>query len=153
MDTEELDKELRHEFFRLVLDLGIGIQSQLAQLLQEYELTFTQSIFLFRLYGADHVQFKDLVSCQKTSKGAISQIIKVLEIKGLVRREQSREDKRNWYVHLTPKGQKILREINEKQGNEMQFMYLGIEKNTLESLVKNLQLIKINIDEKFKDQA
>lgn len=150
MDSEGLDKNLRQEFFRLVLDLGIGIQSKIEELLGEYGLTFTQSMFLFRLYGEKDVQFKDLVKCQKTSKGAVSQIIKVLEEKALVTKEQSSEDKRDWHIRLTEKGTAILKEINQKQRQEMQFIYQGISNNTLELLVENLQIVKQNIDEKYK---
>lgn len=150
MDSEGLDKNSRQEFFRLVLDLGIGIQSKIEELLGEYGLTFTQSMFLFRLYGEKDVQFKDLVKCQKTSKGAVSQIIKVLEEKALVTKEQSSEDKRDWHIRLTEKGTAILKEINQKQRQEMQFIYQGISNNTLELLVENLQIVKQNIDEKYK---
>ncbi len=145
-----LDNQLRQRFFSLVLDLGIGIQAQIEELLGEYGLTFTQSMFLFRLYGEGDIQFKDLVKCQKISKGAVSQIINVLQEKELVAKEQSSKDKRDWYIRLTPKSKNILKEINQKRGEEMQFMYAGIDNDSLKNIVQNLQLIKQNIDDQFK---
>jgi DNA-binding MarR family transcriptional regulator len=144
-----MDDKLRQQFFRIVLDLGLGIQSQIEELLSEEDLTYTQSMLLFRLYREDQIQFKDLAKYQKISKGAVSQLVRTLQEKDLVLKEQSNQDKRDWYVRLTKRGKNILREINEKRANEMQFMYDGIDSQALEFLVQNLKLIKENIDEKF----
>ncbi len=141
--------KMRRRFFELVLDLGLGIQQQIEVMLQEYDLTFTQSMLLFRLYGKDDLQFKDLVNCQHTSKGAVSQIISVLQEKGLVLKEQSDSDKRNWYIRLSPEGKSILNKINLQRSQEMQFMYEGVGQTALQDIINNLEIINQNLNGKY----
>ncbi len=80
------------------------------------------------------------------TKGTVSQSLKVLELKGLLRKLQDTEDKRITHLAVTAKGRKLidqvfpaksleaaLAKINSVQGNKLE--------NTLRSLLREMQHI------------
>jgi DNA-binding MarR family transcriptional regulator len=150
MKNNPINSKHRLKLFHLILDLGIGIQSQIDKLLDKHDLTFTQSMFLFQLHKRGKVQAKDLVKCQKTTKGAVSQIISVLEEKELVERERSENDKRKWNIKLTSKAEQIISKINKKRGERMSFIYEDLDQSDIVKVIEVLDSIKDKIDSKYE---
>ena len=94
----------------------------LAECLQGFERFSAESV---RAHGLTHAQFDILATLGNTpgmltkelgektliTKGTLTGVIDRLEKKGLVARERSCDDKRSFYVRLTPCGERLFQEV------------------------------------------
>jgi len=138
-------ENLKSEFFKLMLELTAGLEAKVSAIFREFDLTFSQSLILFQINNAGQIKSKDLAKHQYSTKGAISQLLDVLEAKNLIKKTQSTIDKRDWYITLTPNAQTIMNVINAAQKAKMEFMYNQIKSTELATTVATLKLIKSNL--------
>ena len=75
--------------------------------LDEIDLTYTQYIAMMVLWEHKEVNVKELGECLYLDSGTLTPVLKVLEQKGFVKRERSKEDERNLSVTLTEGGEKL----------------------------------------------
>jgi len=128
-----------------MLELTAGLEAKVSAIFREFDLTFSQSLILFQINNAGQIKSKDLAKHQYSTKGAISQLLDVLEAKNLIKKTQSTIDKRDWYITLTPNAQTIMNVINAAQKAKMEFMYNQIKSTELATTVATLKLIKSNL--------
>jgi DNA-binding MarR family transcriptional regulator len=50
---------------------------------------------------------RHLADMMQLSPGPVSQYVQRLVVKGYIRKEQDQHDRRNWWLHLTPEGEKV----------------------------------------------
>jgi len=142
--------QLKNEFFKQVLELSTGLEAQIAEIFKQFNLTFSQSLILFQIYDSGQIQSKNLAQYKSSTKGAISQMLDVLESKNLITKTQSKTDKRDWFIGLTPKAQKIMGSINAIQKEKMEFIYDNISMQKLATTIETLKLIKLNLSKKYE---
>jgi MarR family transcriptional regulator, 2-MHQ and catechol-resistance regulon repressor len=79
--------------------------------IRSYGLTQPQFGVLESLGHLGEISLGELSRKQLSSGGNITVVVDNLEKEGLVARRHCKEDRRVVYVHLTPKGEKLFREI------------------------------------------
>src|SRR5690606_25155869 len=88
-----------------------SLENQLSRNLIEKGLTFSQFSVMEVVYHVGPLNQKDIAFKILTSNSNLVTVIDNLEKNGLVRRERGKEDRRNFIVHLTDKGRKMISEI------------------------------------------
>ncbi len=73
--------------------------------LDELELTYTQYLTMLVLWEKKEVNVKELGKNLYLDSGTLTPLLKKLEVKGLLKRERSKEDERNLLVTLTEAGE------------------------------------------------
>ncbi len=68
-----------------------------------------------------------------------------MERRGLVRRVQSKTDRRKWHVHLTPKVQKLKKDLSPLAREVLRTAVENLPARDVEQLLKSLAEIQKNI--------
>ncbi|CAM2799981.1 MarR family winged helix-turn-helix transcriptional regulator [Legionella worsleiensis] len=87
--------------------------------LEELGVTYSQTIFLVRLWEKDGQNQKELTKSSGLKQPTVVGILERMERDELIRRKQNKKDKRCYHFFLTEKAQKACMEL-EKQGFMMQ---------------------------------
>ena len=76
---------------------------------------------------------KEIARRLEVSAQAVSETVKILEERGLIRKEKSESDRRAWCISITPKGEKHRKEAKkERQENAERFFAVLTEKEKAE---------------------
>ena len=92
---------------RTQLSLGRELQSFLTR----YKLTVAQFGVLEALYHKGDMRICELIDKTLSTSGNMTVVIKNLEKEGLVNRRCNPEDRRAFLIHLTPKGETLIKEV------------------------------------------
>jgi len=82
-------------------------------LLEPLDLTYAQYLVMLALWEQDAVPIKQLVEATRLDPGTLTPILKRLEQKGLIARQRSREDERQWLMTLTDAGREMRRQAED----------------------------------------
>ncbi len=119
---------------------------QLDSLLASFDLTYVQFLLLVNLDFISsenrYVNQKDLVEIMNADKNLISQVLKRLELKKLIKRKVDKNDTRSKLVFLTADGNK---KVLQTQGiiDLKDFVFLQARLNDISVFVENLRLIQL----------
>lgn len=117
MSSEDIDLYNPNRLGDLLFIFHTNHKKYLNNLLSEYDLNLVHVLCLSRLYEEDKLSQKDLSDGFYLTKGAITKAVKKLEKNGLIKREKSDNDKRQYELTLTSKGKEIIpviEKINSK---------------------------------------
>ncbi|MFS4455008.1 MarR family winged helix-turn-helix transcriptional regulator [Maribacter sp. 2304DJ31-5] len=106
------------------------------------DLTKEQMIILKKLYEQDGINQNELATLTFRDKSSLARLLRKMEAKEYIRRIQSKEDKRNNEVFLTPKGIVLFertRPIIQKVINVMENEISKEDKTLMISLLKKIQ--------------
>lgn len=78
------------------------------------QLSFMQYSLLRILYEKEPLRMSELAGLLGIHKSAVTVKVEKLEKKGLIERERDRQDRRNIYLYVSPKGKKQYEETEEK---------------------------------------
>lgn len=107
--------------------------------LDKLDLTYTQYIAMMVLWEKIEVTVKGLGDTLFLDSGTLTPMLKKMEVKGLIRRERSKQDERIVVVTLTDKGRKLkeeAREVPQKIGSCIQ-----LEENDAKELYRILHIL------------
>ncbi|KZX14218.1 MarR family winged helix-turn-helix transcriptional regulator [Methanobrevibacter filiformis] len=96
----------------LVPKLHLLMKKEMQSKLKEHDILWEQWFTLNRIYRSEGHNQKELAEISLRDNAAITRTLNVLEKKGIVRREKSSIDKREFLIYLTDKG-RILHEETE----------------------------------------
>jgi MarR family transcriptional regulator for hemolysin len=85
---------------------------------------------------ADHLDIEPITLCR---------IVDRLEESGLVERRRDPEDRRAWRLHLTPKGEPLVRELRTLAAQMAQEAFSGVSPEAIETLRDALARVRDNI--------
>lgn len=77
-------------------------------------LTHAQFDIIATLGNTEGMSYKELGDKTLITKGTLTGVIERLEQKGLVARERSLDDKRSWFIRLSPQGEQVFRDVFPK---------------------------------------
>lgn len=97
------DDRLAH----LVRDAGRAFNKRLQVRLQKYNVSFGHWTFLRILWTSDGLTQKELSDLAGVMEPTTFSAIQAMEALGYVMRKQKPENRKNMYVHLTPKGKAL----------------------------------------------
>lgn len=108
-------------------------------ILDKYDLTYTQYIVMMVLWERKTINVKDLGECLYLDSGTLTPLLKKLEQKEYIIRNRSKEDERNLLVSISEKGRKLKKKM-EPVPKEVG-KCINITENEAESLYKILYKI------------
>ena len=88
-----------------------SINSLVSLYLSKVDLTESQFLILDALFHLSDLAQKDLAKKLLKSGGNITMVVDNLEARGLVKRNRGKADRRKFYVHLTTKGEKLIKDV------------------------------------------
>jgi DNA-binding MarR family transcriptional regulator len=91
-----------------------GFERFSGESVRECGLTHAQFDIIATLGNTPGMSYKELGERTLITKGTLTGVIERLEQKGLVARERSCDDKRSFFVRLTPAGEDLFRDVFPK---------------------------------------
>ena len=116
-----MNKDKTKSIPRLIMGIGHHLKIRLDKKLSEDNLTISQFKVLAYLwdYGEQKINQKMIHEFLEIRPSSLTKLIKILEQKGLIRKETDPDDSRNKTIELTDKGMEIkklcLRRITESE--------------------------------------
>jgi MarR family transcriptional regulator, 2-MHQ and catechol-resistance regulon repressor len=92
---------------RLLAECMQGFERFSGESVRQHGLTHAQFDIIATLGNTAGMSYKELGERTLITKGTLTGVIERLEQKGLVVRERSSNDKRSFFVRLTPAGEKV----------------------------------------------
>lgn len=142
----EKDEKLLDTYIRFSR-AATSIENQLSRFLIENGLTFSQFSVLEVLLHLGPMNQKDVAAKIFSSNSNLVTVVDNLENARLVRRERSAKDRRNFIVHLTKKGGKLINELFPKHLRLISERFSVLNDKELETLGRLSKKIGLNVDE------
>ena len=125
----------------------------LAECLQSFErlsgeharqcgLTHAQFDIIATLGNTPGMSYKELGNKTLITKGTLTGVIERLEQKGLVERTRNEEDKRSFFVRLTPAGEAMFQEVFPKVVERGSLVFADYTESDFATLEKTLSQLK-----------
>ena len=114
-------------------------------------LTSTEFAVLDALYTHERLPIQEIGSIVLITSGAITHVLRGLEKKGLVVREQSKNDKRKFYAQLTAEGQRFWQAYVPKHQEFIRSLFESFDPNMLEQLTQLMKALGRFLEETIED--
>jgi len=127
---------------RLLAECMQGFERVSGNAVRNNGLTHAQFDIIATLGNTTGMSYKELGERTLITKGTLTGVIERLEQKGLVLRERSIDDKRSFFVRLTPAGDAVFRDVFPKviaRGKELFTAYSDADFETLEAALALLR--------------
>jgi DNA-binding MarR family transcriptional regulator len=99
---------------RLLAECMQGFERFSSEFVRARGLTHAQFDIVATLGNTPGMSYKELGERTLITKGTLTGVIERLEQKGLVERKRSPDDKRSFFVRLTPQGEQVFRDVFPK---------------------------------------
>ena len=143
------DDRLAH----LVRDTGRALSKRLQVRLQKHNVPFGHWTFLRILWSSDGLTQKELSDLAGVMEPTTFSAIKAMEALGYVTRTQRPDNRKNMYVHLTPKGKALKKvlvplavDVNHVAVHGITAAELATTRKVLLKLLENLALDEAQMD-------
>lgn len=103
---------LERQFFRSVQEFVESTMRSISDMSQRTSLTHTQLLIIRHINHRGLALQKDMLKHFHLTQGALSTALKDLEKQELITRTQSPVDQREWVIALSPKGEKLLKDVS-----------------------------------------
>jgi DNA-binding MarR family transcriptional regulator len=110
------------------------LRKDLENKLADYDLSWAQWATLSRIYRTEGCNQKKLAEMSIRNGAAITRSLNILENKGLVKRENSTNDRREFLIFLTDKGYKVYKKTELVIFEAIQEIKAAFKENELEKL-------------------
>ena len=121
-----------------------GFERLSGEHVRECGLTHAQFDIIATLGNTEGMSYKELGDKTLITKGTMTGVIERLEQKGLVERVRSLDDKRSWFIRLSPQGEQVFREVFPKvisRGGEVFASYSDDDFAALEKTLSGLKQV------------
>lgn len=102
-----------------------GFERYSGESVRQYGLTHAQFDIIATLGNTSGMNYKELGERTLITKGTLTGVIERLELKGLVLRERSLDDKRSYFVRLTDSGDAVFRDVFPKVVDHGKQLFAG----------------------------
>jgi|EP01034_Spumella_vulgaris_P037174 DNA-binding MarR family transcriptional regulator len=129
---------------RLLAECMQGFERLSGEHVRECGLTHAQFDIIATLGNTEGMSYKELGDKTLITKGTMTGVIERLEQKGLVERVRSLDDKRSWFIRLSPQGEQVFREVFPKvisRGGEVFASYSDDDFAALEKTLSGLKQV------------
>ncbi len=119
-----------------------GFERYSGESVRQYGLTHAQFDIIATLGNTSGMNYKELGERTLITKGTLTGVIERLELKGLVLRERSLDDKRSYFVRLTDSGDAVFRDVFPKVVDHGKQLFAGFsdaEFDEVDSALKKLR--------------
>ena len=111
-------------------------------------ISFAQLYILKQVEKNPFITVKRIAKSSHITTAAISQTINKLIEDNFVSRQQSKEDRRFYFLKITEKGEKILEENGRFREDMLKRLFSSLSDNELEGLISALRKIKEGLKER-----
>jgi DNA-binding MarR family transcriptional regulator len=108
----------------------------------EHEMTLPRFDLLANLVRSDGQTLASLSRSMLVTAGNLTGLVDRAARDGMVERRADPEDRRAWRVHLTPKGQRVFREVERRHAARVARLFSPLSHADLEALVRLLDRIR-----------
>ena len=129
---------------RLLAECMQGFERLSGRHVRENGLTHPQFDIVATLGNTAGMTYKELGERTLITKGTLTGVIERLEQKGLVARERSLDDKRSWFIRLTPAGERLFADVFPRvtaRGGEVFAHYTNADYEQLEQALGRLKAV------------
>ncbi|GAB2847121.1 MarR family transcriptional regulator [Pseudoduganella ginsengisoli] len=127
---------------RLLAECMQGFERLSGEHVRKHGLTHAQFDIIATLGNTEGMSYKELGEKTLITKGTLTGVIERLEQKGLVERERSLDDKRSWFIRLTPKGDRMFRDVFPQVVSEGSAVFAHFTENDFAALEQTLSGLK-----------
>ena len=127
---------------RLLAECMQGFERFSGESVRQHGLTHAQFDIIATLGNTPGMSYKELGERTLITKGTLTGVIERLEQKGLVLRERSSDDKRSFFVRLTPAGDGVFCDVFPKvvaHGKQLFSSYADSDFEALENVLRKLR--------------
>ena len=127
---------------RLLAECMQGFERFSGESVRHHGLTHAQFDIIATLGNTTGMSYKELGERTLITKGTLTGVIERLEQKGLVMRERSTDDKRSFFVRLTPAGDRVFCEVFPKvvaHGKQLFSAYSEADFDALDAALSTLR--------------
>ena len=127
---------------RLLAECVQGFERFAGDCVRTSGLTHAQFDIIATLGNTPGMSYKELGSKTLITKGTLTGVIDRLEQKGLVERERSVDDKRSYFIRLTPNGEQVFNDVFPKMtshGRQLFAHYSDADFTALEATLSGLK--------------
>lgn len=127
---------------RLLAECMQGFERFSGESVRQHGLTHAQFDIIATLGNTPGMSYKELGERTLITKGTLTGVIERLEQKGLVVRERSSDDKRSFFVRLTPAGEAVFGDVFPKvvaHGKQLFAHYGDADFDALENVLRRLR--------------
>ena len=127
---------------RLLAECMQGFERFSGESVRRHGLTHAQFDIVATLGNTPGMSYKELGERTLITKGTLTGVIERLEQKGLVVRERNNDDKRSFFVRLTPAGEAVFREVFPQvvaHGKQLFANYSNTEFDALDATLRKLR--------------
>jgi len=108
------EKDLSLRIWDLLRDASVNTEFMMTEFSSRNKLSRLQGRALLQIFIQEKVRLSDLAEILGMNPGNLSRVCQSLEQDSLLQRERNMEDRREWSISLTKKGQKITQEIVDR---------------------------------------
>lgn len=124
---------------------ALVLKSELEKNLRHLDITAVQFMVLKRLWEEDGLNQKEIAQRTYKKTAEITHVLDKLVKKGLLSRESSEHDRREYRIHLTPEGKNLEKEALHAAYKTLEDALQGISKNECDQLLLLLEKIFTNL--------
>jgi MarR family 2-MHQ and catechol resistance regulon transcriptional repressor len=127
---------------RLLAECMQGFERFSGESVRQHGLTHAQFDIIATLGNTPGMSYKELGERTLITKGTLTGVIERLEQKGLVVRERSNDDKRSFFVRLTPRGEEVFGTVFPQvvaHGKQLFASYGDAEFDALDAALRRLR--------------
>jgi DNA-binding MarR family transcriptional regulator len=112
------------------------------------EFSLTEARILYELYHCmDGMTAKDIIELLNLDKGYLSRILQSFEKRKLIEKRQSENDKRSFYLYLSPNGSAVFSKLNIASQQQVADLLTAFTEREINELTDHMEAIR-NILEK-----
>ena len=130
---------------RLLAECIQGFERYTSEAIRNVGLTSPQFDIIATLGNTPGMNYKELGEKTLITKGTLTGVIERLEQKGLVSREQSPDDKRSYFVRLTPEGERTFEDVFPRVIGHGKQLFASYGEEDFEALDAQLRLLRDTI--------
>lgn len=141
---------------RLLAECLQGFERFSSESVRSSGLTHAQFDIIATLGNTDGMSYKELGERTLITKGTLTGVIERLEQKGLVMRQRSCDDKRSFYVRLTPCGEGMFKEVFPKvvaHGKQLFATFTEADFDQIDAALGKLKQLIVGADQCPGDPA
>ena len=127
---------------RLLAECLQGFERFSGEFVRASGLTHAQFDIIATLGNTPGMSYKELGDRTLITKGTLTGVIERLEQKGLVARERSSEDKRSFFVRLTPQGEDVFKDVFPKVVEHGRQLFAPFSEADFEALDASLRKVR-----------
>ena len=118
-----------------------GLEAQFIKKFQKEGFTARQIVYIETINTLDNPNLGEIAKALKLSKPSVTAIVDKLASKGYIEKFQSDEDRRSFHVHLSAKGNMLVRMHEKTHSKIVEMLQNNLDSKDLKKLVTILNKV------------